>query len=522
MRGSVGRRACRTGIALLAVALAVAVPGASGSTSRTTDNPRIFCGIEQGPTWKAGAVTGSTWYVAGLTTRSECKSAANWALILGKKITATAGAAVQAFRSGAYGCVVTRTSLEAACYLGNGGPGAVGVIVIGNPVHNVLIPTRIRLRLPLLPLPLPHAANPADDPQAGVPIPWIGGQTCTGGSSLAGPEWSFLLPDGTSVRGTHWTVESFDFFTSGDCSTMRDLWPAIAHAVDRSGQAPSTNASPLGNDRSWTWQQGGWGCVSARDYTVAAGVGAAAHGDVSPGDHTVGLPFAGCARTTFPNGTRNTDHTPALSSALEQIVVYPNIEVDTTGIPSAQTRPLQNRVIALRDSLAQYGITVVALAAITAQKLDQAPPHGTVIPSANPPSQWIARQACGGNYRGYWPSTSIASAPWTSGSSADSTWTLATAGGYPCELADPVFKVFLANLTSSSAGASLSAGQLHRHGWSCAPNRTTLITICRFAPELYLDVLRAGVGHEVPGSFRIGIAAAIPPSTERLAPVING
>jgi hypothetical protein len=520
MRGGLRQRACLAGVALLVGLLSSGAPGASASHAGASDNPRIFCAIERGPTWTAGGRSGNTWYVAGLSTGSECKNAANWAVILGKKITGPGGAAVQAFRSGAFACVVTRASLEAACYLGNGGPGAVGVIVIGNPARNSLIPASIRLHLPPVVL---HVASPADDPQAGIPEPWIGGRTCSGNTALTGPEWSFLLPDGTPVRGTRWTVESFDFFTDADCSAIRDLWPAIAHSVDRSGQAPSTSATSVSNGRSWVWQHGSWGCVSARDFTVAPASAYAATGDATPGDHTVGLPFAGCARSTFPNGTRNTDHSPALAAALEQVVVYPNVEVGTTGVPSTQIRALDNRVAALHDALSQYGVSVVALEAVTSQKLDQAPPRGTVIPSTSPPTGAAASQACGGNYRNHWPATPVPSAPWTSHGGSGTTWALATAGGYPCELADPVFKVFLANLTSSSAAAALSRAQLHRYGWECSANRTDLIATCRFSPESFLDRLRTAVGRTVPSSFRIGIAASPVPgvANNRVATALN-
>ena len=521
MRAGVRGRTCLAGIALLALVIAAGAPSVSASRAHTSDNPRIFCAIERGSTWRAASgQTGNTWYVAGLSTNSECKSSANWAVILSKRITGHDGAAVQAYRSGAYGCVVDRTSLEAACYVGSGGPGAVGVVVIGNPARNTLIPASIRIHLPL-PRPI-HATNPADDPQAGVPEPWIGGRTCTGNSALTGPEWSFLLPDGTPVRGTRWTVQSFDFFTEADCSAIRDLWPAIARSVARSVQAPSTSATAMGNDRSWAWEHGSWGCVSARDYSVAMASAYAATGDTSPGDHTVGLPFAGCARSTFPNGTRNTDGTPGLAAALEQVVVYPNVEVGTTGVPSVQTRPLQNRVIALRDALDQYGIGVVALAAITAEKFDRAPPAGTVIPPTSTPSGSRVNRACGGNYRGYWPATAVPSAPWTNHGAEGTSWTLVAAGGYPCQLAEPIFKVFLANLTSSAAGASLSRAQLHRYGWDCSANRTDLITICKFSPEGFLDVLRTGVGHPLPTSFRIGVAAPLPHTAiDRLGTAIN-
>ena len=107
------------------------------------------------------------------------------------------------------------------------------------------------------------------------------------------------------------------------------------------------------------------------------------------------------------------------------------------------------------------------------------------------------------------------SAPWTSSGTGGSNWTLATAGGYPCQLAEPVFKVFLANLTSSSA--SLSQAQLHRYGWACTPNKTDLISICKFSPEIYLDRLRAGVGRTAPNSFRVGVAAPLPHTVDRPA-----
>jgi hypothetical protein len=289
---------------------------------------------------------------------------------------------------------------------------------------------------------------------------------------------------------------------------VRDLWPSIASAIGRSDHPPAGSPITLGNDRSFAWQQGSWGCVSARDYTVAPASAYAATGDIAPGDHTVGLPVAGCARSTFPNGARASDGSPALSAALEQVVVYPNVETGTTGVPSTQARALTNRVSALGDALDQYGIGVVALAAMTAQKLDQAPPGGHVLAQANPPSAWPARQGCGGGPAGYWPATSTPSAPWSKNGASGTTWVLATAGGYPCQLAEPVFRVFLANLTSSSS--TLSTAQLHRYGWQCTPSRADLISICRFSPELYLERLHDGVGRDAPNSFRVGVAALLP------------
>ena len=518
MRATVRKRAGLVTSILAASALIAGAPGTSASQARTADNARIFCSIEHGPTWTAGGHSGNTWYVAGLTTRSECKNSANWALILGKRITGHDGAAVQAYSSGEYGCVVDRTSLEAACYLGGGGAGAVGVIVIGNPTLNTLIPAAIRLHLPHTPLHL-HIPSAADDPQAGVPETWAAGHPCAD-MSYTGPQWAFLLPDGTLVTGTHWTVQALDVPADADCAAIRGLLPELAHASDRDSQAPVAGAASISNGRSWAWSQGSWGCVSARDFTVAPSSSAAAHGDIAPGDHTVGLPFAGCARSTFPNGEQSADGTPGLAAALEQVIVYPNAEVGTSGVPTSQLRALDNRVVALRDSFESYGVNVVALAAITAQKFDQAPPSGAVIAPATPPSQVRTNQACGGNYRGYWPATAVPSAPWTGGGASGSNWTLATAGGYPCELAEPIFKVFLANLTASST--ALSDAQLHRYGWECLADRTHLIAVCNFAPEIYADRLRDGVGHAFPSSFRVGVAAPLPHTAiDRLGTDLN-
>ncbi len=347
-------------------------------------------------------------------------------------------------------------------------------------------------------------------PQAGVPETWAAGHPCAD-MSYTGPEWAFLLPDGTLVTGTHWSVRAADVPADADCNAIRGLLPQLAHASDRDSQPTVAGADSISNGRSWAWSQGSWGCVSARDFTVAPSSSAAAHGDIAPGDHTVGLPFAGCARSTFPNGEQAADGTPALAAAREQVIVYPNVEVGTSGVPSSQTRALDNRVIALRDAFDSYGVNVVALAAITAQKLDQAPPSGVVIAPSTPPSAVRTNQACGGNYRGYWPATAVPSAPWTGGGGS---------GCYPCELAGPVFKIFLANLTASSA--SLSQAQLHRYGWTCISDHVHLIATCRFAPEIYADRLRDGVGHPVPSSFRVGVAAPLPhTSIDRLGTDLN-
>ena len=74
MRATVRKRAGLVTSILAASALIAGAPGTSASQARTADNARIFCSIEHGPTWTAGGHSGNTWYVAGLTTRSECKN----------------------------------------------------------------------------------------------------------------------------------------------------------------------------------------------------------------------------------------------------------------------------------------------------------------------------------------------------------------------------------------------------------------------------------------------------------------
>ena len=94
------------------------------------------CGVGNGSTWTRAGTTGRDWVVIALDDKNQCKSARQWLATLSARLTAHAGADVQAFRLLGDACVLTKSTLLAACRTGNGGPGTVGVAVIGDPAHN--------------------------------------------------------------------------------------------------------------------------------------------------------------------------------------------------------------------------------------------------------------------------------------------------------------------------------------------------------------------------------------------------
>jgi hypothetical protein len=499
-----GRRAGLIGLAILGVLAVLGAAGALPSRSATSANQQFPCGIVSGPTWHAGSLSGNTWYVASITDRSECAKSAKWANLLGPKIVSGTGAPIQAYKFGGYGCVLTRAQLSEVCYVGNGGQGAIGVLVAGDPTHNPLVPASIRANPPRTGTPTTPAPAPLDltDPALGVPGPWPNGARCGHGGvdSYTGPTWEFSLPDGQKMRGSTWVVQSFTFFTDATCSAIRPLLPALTGSVAKNhGPGYSTQDS--------------WGCVAA-----------------SAGNNSV-LPLAGCARVVFPRGATNSDGSPSLTPALEQVVVYPDIShgagvvsvADQTTLlaPShAEASALAERMSAVEYDVRNFGVTFVALNWITAQEHQDAADHNT----RGSPMTWPITRACGGSPSGYWPTSAVPSAQWTSHSAHGNTWTLAAAGGYDCKVAEPMFKVFLANLAASPNTPSLSSpaalhnyafgGPLQRYGWDCNPDQTALIVICKFSPSpISADHLQTGLGRGVPTSFRVGIAAATPGTT---------
>lgn len=447
-------------------------------------NPRFPCGIEQGPTWSSSGRTGSTWYVASITDRSECAKSAAWAAQLGARIVGSTGDDVQSFRADGYGCVLVRSQLQIACYVGEGGLGVVGVFVVGDPARSPLVPSSAQPDPPPPPTPTTGLAPPvATDPAAGVPTGFVEGARCGQGGvdHYAGRQWEFRLADGTRVRGSNWTVNTFSFFSDATCSTIRPLIPMLADSVSRSHSPAVTSVES-------------WGCVSATTSDSAV------------------LPLAGCARSIFPTGVSYGDGTPSLAPRLEQVIVSPDT---TTGagtvspadggtlVPftTAQARSLSERMSAVQYDIRNFGVTFVALNWVTAQD------HlsGTTALATSK-----VGRACGGTPSGYWPATPVPSAPWVKRSDRGNTWTLATAGGYPCVIAAAVFGIFLPNLVISSGAASLAASQLDRYGWSCVPNPASTSAVCSLSPSRSADFLTTGLGRPLPTAFRVGVAAAFP------------
>ena len=460
--------------------------------------------MKHGSTWRTAAgATGSDWYVGGLSTNSECKSAANWAVVLSKKVVATSGPVVQVYRSGSYGCVVSRPQLEATCYLGNGGAGAVGVLVAGDPVHNPLIPASIRANLHSGGGSLPPPVRQEDN--AGVPEPWqwdthYNQPTCGAGTSdtrySGGPTWTMKLSDGSRVRGTDWQVQAFRFFSDGTCSTIRPLIPMLV------GAHPSSNASGI-----WSWHD--WTCLTTTR---------PAAGDI--------VPMSGCVRVVFPHGTSLGVGSPSLAPALEQVIEFPDVRNATTpaahyGIVSAadqgtllrpttaQSNLFLSQLRQVEQTVRDYGVGLLVANWVTMTDLN----FHDVNPSRRSITTDPVSTACGGAVDNRWRGSAVPSARWSSGGAHGTSWTLVSAGGYPCGLADPLFRVFLANLAASPDTPQLVSSSrrystpLQRYGWICDPDQPHLVVVCRFAPFSW-GSFETALGHPAPRTFRVAISAS--------------
>jgi hypothetical protein len=462
------------------LSLVLGVTAAAPST-RSAALQTYVCGVGHASTWTRAGRTGTDWLVLGLDSKSGCKSARQSLATLAPKITSHAGADTQAFRALGMACVITKSTLFGACRTGNGGPGTTGIAVIGDPTRNSAVRPYVggRTSFPALSSTTTPTTAATGDP--GVPRLSPAAVTCTAPADTAAAGWAFRLPDGNLLSGNHWTVNTFAFFSDADCSAIRDLIPELETAAGNVTMDTSSFETK-------SWAHGSWACVAAHDVAYPGGRSS-----------IVDVPVAGCARTIFLNGTSNADGTPSLATTLEQVVVYPNVEVGTSGTTTTEIRQLTTRVGAIRDSFEQYGISLVALNSATARRLSGPPPAGTAVAGSHAPTE-SGVQSCGT------AATAVPSARWTHGSEHGTTWELAVNAGYPCELATAVFKTFVANLAASPD--TLTAAQLDRNGWTCSANQTTLIAICKFTPEIYTDRLRAALGETVPTGFRIGIRAA--------------
>ena len=355
---------------------------------------------------------------------------------------------MQAFRTLGYACVVTRSELLGACRTGDGD-------LVRRESQSLEIPSTIRPSVPTSvagtsfpQLPSAGSSTASGGNDWGIPVPTPGGTSCPLSGSFEAASWAFLLPDGTLLRGHRWFVK----------------------------------ASPFVSASSWT--SGNWACVAAHD--VAWPGGASSIADV---------PVAGCARVSYPGS----------AGVLEQVVVYPNTESGTNGAATtAQVRRLNARIIAIRDAVDTYGIGVVALAALTAERLDGPPPGGRPSAGTHPlGAQHVS--VCGATSQDANPTFDVYGSRWTHGSEHGSRWQLAVNAGYPCELARLIFLPFLTDVLSGPNAGSLPAERLHRYGWTCTPNASMLIAVCAFTATG--GSLGDAIAKPVPAGIRIGVRA---------------
>jgi hypothetical protein len=287
---------------------------------------------------------------------------------------------------------------------------------------------------------------------------------------------------------------TFTVFSDASCGDIRPLIPMLV------GAHPSGSGGLPGE-----WSSGGWSCET----TVRA------HADI--------VPMSGCARVVFVHGASLSDGSPSLAPALEQVIAIPDVRNATTPAPhygvvslgdgttlerptSAQSNEFVPQLRDVEAVVRDYGISVLAMNLVAMTELNDRDSHAT----RGSPTTWPIAQSCGGNLDDRWRGTAVPSASWSAHGGHGNLWTLVTAGGYDCHLADPIFRTFLANLAVStetpSLGGSASSGPLHRFGWQCDPSQANLLTVCRFTPLTY-DRLDSALGRTVPRSFRLAVSA---------------
>jgi len=465
----------RAGIAAIVCLVLLLVVGTTGAVSRAATttaaagDPTFSCGIEQGPVWSVSdGLHGRRWYVIAIQTRTECDNAHDWAAVLGRRIAGRGGQSVQVFRVGTFGCVMVRTQLMAVCRQGNGGHGADGVIVLGNPAQNPLVEQYSGSYSP--------AAQQRVADLAGVPGP-KGTSLC---KLFDGPRWTFKAADGHAVSGGAWQAVG-DSFPDG-CAAAGDLRAASAAALTEAGRSDLVVQS----------KHGDWGCVAAHDYAWPGGAGS-----------TVGVPVAGCARLIFPFGT------DTLSGGLEQVVVIPDVSGVTPGSAANPSTGVDTAVLQqvndMHSAASHYGVMAVAVVAAAARVTGGSHPET----NAHTPQGTVQ---CG--------SRRVSGAGWRHGGAHGAAWLVATHGGYPCALASAVYAPVRAVLDTIPPSGMPAAAALHRYGWTCRGNRTTLTGVCSFDPPD--DTLAIALGRAVPAGMRVAVSAAYPGGQAALASAIGG
>ena len=468
------RWATLAGLVALLVGAAVAAEAPAQTSLQTT-----ICGVGNGSTWSRAGTTGRDWLVTALDDKNQCKSARQWLTTLSARLTARTGADVQAFRALGSACVLTKSTLIAACRTGNGGPGSVGVAVIGDPARNPAAApyTGGRTSFPALPA-APGSSGPGPGASAdGIPITWNAGVECRFPSNTDAATWSLVLPDGNRVTGTKWWVRGSTGASEAACRALRDVWPQLA------AQASKERANSNSFEAK-AWTNGSWSCIASHDVAWPGG-----------GSNIASLSSAACARVAYPAGGSH--------PILEQVGVMPYVEVTTPATTIAERVDLYEQARNLRNALDRYGIHAATAAALTAVRLDHVPPNAAPASGAHPLSD-SSVFTCGSTPSEHDPSYRVVGAAWSHGSEHGSNWQVAVNGGYPCELARGLFLPWLADALSGDS--SPSGSQLNRNGWHCTLQRTALIGTCHFTATG--DPLRTGIGKPIPANMTVGIRAA--------------
>jgi hypothetical protein len=468
--------------AMLAGALVVAV--AALAAAQAPARPALttsICGVGKGSMWTRAGRTGLTWVVVSLDDNNQCRSARQWVAPLSARMTARSGADVQAFRLLGYACVLTKSTLLAACRTGDGGPGSAGVAVIGDPTTNPAARpyTGGRTSLPALPA-SGGGGGSSGGPGAsadGIPMPWGGGTECHFTDVVDSAGWALVLPDGQLIRGTKWFVRGSEGGSEVGCRALKAQIPDLTAAA---GSARADRDS----FEAKSWIDGSWSCVAGHDVAWPGG-----------GSKIASMASAACARIQYPGGGSH--------PILEQVAVMPEVENTTPATTVAERRGLYQQAIDLRDALVRYGIHAVTAAALTAVRLNHAPPGATTATGTHPLSA-NAVFTCGTTSSTRDPSYRVLGAAWRHGSERGSNWQVAVGGGYPCELARGLFLPWLAD--ALSGGSTPTASQLSRYGWHCTLQRATLIGVCHFTASG--DPLRGAIGKPIPGNVTVGIRAA--------------
>ena len=466
--------------AALAGVLAVGIAGlAAAQAPARASLQTSLCGVGNGSTWTRAGTSGRDWLVIALDDKNQCKSARQWLTTLSARLAARSGADVQAFRTLGYACVLTKSTLLAACRTGNGGAGSVGVAVIGDPAHNPAASpyTGGRTSLPALPA-TPGVSSGGPGASAdGIPIPWDAGVDCHFPANATSATWSFRLSDGKLISGSKWWVRGAPGGSEASCRALRDVWPDLTVAAGaRRADSESFTAK--------SWINGSWSCVASHDVAWPGG-----------GASISSMPSAACARIQHPGGG---DH-----PILEQVAVMPYVEQTDPPTSTAERVDLFAQARNLGDALDRYGIHAAATAAVTAEHFNHVPPSATRSEGTRPLSA-NGVFTCGSTASEHDPAYRVVGSNWTHGSEHGSTWQVAVGGGYPCELARGLFLPWLADALGGST--SLPAAQLSRYGWHCTLQRTTLIGVCNLTASG--DPLRTGIGKPIPGNLTVGIRAA--------------